>query len=107
MPGSDDEHAFLGERGQRASQPQMMRGAELRLQRQLHHRNLVLRIHPLERDPCSVVESSATVDAGGDIGALERRYRFGGDFRRARSRITLAIELLRESAEVVNRLRLG
>ena len=106
VPGSDDQHVIRGQRGKRSAQFHVMCGSALGLHRDLHSRNIGSGKHMTQRHPRAVIETSATIDPGGDARLFQQTDDFFGERRRAAGRVLNLVKLRRESAEIVNRLRL-
>ena len=64
-PAADDEDALVAERRQRAADGQVLLRVEAPLERELHRRNVGVRVGQLERDERPVIEPALRVARGG------------------------------------------
>ena len=106
VTAADHEHAFAGERRERAPDVEVVRGVAPGLHGELDHRHVRVRIHVQQRHPGAVVEAATTVRARGDAGVLQEFDRARRHVRRAGRAVADLVERVREAAEVVDRLRL-
>src|SRR5439155_25534097 len=97
VPGSDDQHIIRGQRRKRSPQFHVMCGSALWLHRDLHDRNIGNGKHMTQRYPRPVIETSATIDPGGDARLLQQTDDFFGELWRTAGRVLNLVELRREA----------
>src|SRR5439155_13771464 len=81
--------------------------AEGGLHRDLHYRDVGLRVHVEKRRPRAMVKAAVAVDGSSKALRLEQRLRALRHLRCARSSVAQPIKRLRKAGEIVDRLRLG
>jgi hypothetical protein len=105
MSRSYDQDAFICERPERVSKPEVMPGIVVGLHRKLHDRNVRFGVHPPQRHPGTVIETAAAIDACRDIRRLQPNDDFRRDFGRTGRGVAQTVKLFRKAAEIVDGLR--
>ena len=100
------QHALFAQRCQRPAQRQLVGRAQLRLQRQRHHRDGSVREQEAQRHPGAVIQPAAGIQARRQAGIQQQLLHLGRQLRRTRCRVLQAIQRLREAAEIMDRLRI-
>ncbi len=91
------QHALATQRRQRPPQRDVMRHAQMRLHRDLHHRNVMGRIHQQQRHPGAMIQATRRVDGG----AGQRRH-LVAERRIARRGIAQIVQRLREALKIMD-----
>ncbi|MNM99124.1 hypothetical protein D3C81_1116740 [compost metagenome] len=105
--GADQQHALFAQRRQRAAHRELMRRAQRRLDRQLQHRDVRLRVEVAQRHPGAVVQATVRVDGRLQAGGLQALGDVLRQLGRARGRVLQLVQRVGEAAEIVDRLRRG
>ena len=82
-----NQYALRAQRTQRPPDIEVVPRSEARLQRQLDHRHIGLRIHEAERHPGAVIETALAIDVGWKPGLAQQRRDLRGQLRITRGRV--------------------
>ena len=79
--GADHQHILLTQRSDRAAELQMVRRAELALQRELQDGDVMAGIHQRQRHPRSVVQAALVIDLHRQAALAQQSGNLLGQFR--------------------------
>ncbi len=99
---ADQQHPVRAQRRQRAAHRPLVRGPQRRLDRQLQHRDVGLRVEQAQRQPGAVVEPALRIDQRRQSGRGQSCRHVLRQFRRAGRRVLQLVERLGKAAEIVD-----
>jgi hypothetical protein len=100
----EHQNALLRQGAEGAAEGEVVVGALSRLDRELRHRHVGIRIDQDQRRPGAVIEPARRILAAGEAGGAQQPRRAARQIRRARGGIAQPVELLGEAVEIVDGL---
>ena len=100
--GANDQNPQGPQRRQRPAQQQMVFGTQIRLQRKLHHGNVVFGIHQNQGHPGAVIQSAGDIAGGRQALGGQNRRDLPRQFRIPGRGVNQFVQRRREAEEIVD-----